>query len=227
MSSLNQLAAAHRTLLVLDTASARTQAGLIQPGHPPAWTVSEGEANSTLFQCIERVLGGRSVQEIDAFVFCEGPGSILGIRTAAVALRTWSALRTGGAPMYAYRSLDLVARELVRRGTPPPFNVIADARRDSWHCVEVRSDGPAPLRRVPAGELAASSAALFTPAGFRAWTQPPRPAQPCAYDLAALFAALADADCLHPTATPDAFLYEDPAYQTWTPEIHRAPTSVR
>jgi tRNA threonylcarbamoyladenosine biosynthesis protein TsaB len=217
--------AAHRTLLVLDTASTRVQAGRLGAGLTPAWAAGTEAANAALFQCVDRVLGGRRIEEIEAFAFCEGPGSMLGIRTAAVALRTWTALRAGTVPVYAYGSLDLVARDLACRGEPGPFQVIADARRDSWHCVEVRAGGAVqPLVRVPAGALAGRSGPLFSPAGFRTWAQPPRATQACAYDVAVLLAALVDQDCFHAVTAPDALLHEEPVYQTWTSGIHRAPS---
>lgn len=225
MFSLASLLAAHRSLLALDSASARVQAGWLRDGAAPVWAEAETEAGAGLFDCAGRALaaGGAAWGEIGAFVFCEGPGSILGIRTAAMALRAWAAVADAPRPVYAYRGLELVARELARHATAP-FAVIADARRDAWHCVQVSAEGQIhPLRRVPAAELAAIPGGLFMPAGFRAWAAPPRPAQTCAYDLAALFAGQPGAEIFRAAPAPDAFLPEDPLYQTWTPRIHRAP----
>lgn len=221
MSSLRELLAAHPTLLLIDSASARVQVGLWTGGEPgktdriePAhWLVSDTEASTGLFACVETVLSnhGLRVADVQAFVFCEGPGSVLGIRTAAVALRSWHVINPSAA-LYCYQSLDLVARALAR----PEVSVIADARRDTWHVAQLG----APLRRATPAELQGE---LVMPEHFRHWTALPAGVASTSYDLAALLTATHDADLFRATAEPDAFMHEDPSYVTWTPQIHQAP----
>lgn len=215
MSSLRQLLAEHPTLLLIDTASARVQVGLWTTGeaHPPRWLVSDTEASTGLFACVDTVLreAGLRIADVGTFVFCEGPGSVLGIRTAAVALRAWRVIQPK-AVIYSFQSLDLVARSLKR----PEVGVIADARRDTWHVTRVGS----PLRRMTAAELGGE---LVMPEHFRHWTALPAGVGTTGYDVAALLAALPDADLFRASAEPDAFMHEDPSYVTWTPQIHQAP----
>jgi tRNA threonylcarbamoyladenosine biosynthesis protein TsaB len=138
-----------------------------------------------------------------------------------VALRTWCVLRVR--PVYAFCSLTVVAQSLTLTQNKRDFAVIADARRDSWHHVDIDANGAiSPLKRLP---TAALSGTLFTPEGFRHWTQPPATLQVVPYSLAALLPPLADVELFSPTAEPDAFLHEEPVYQTWTPQVHRAPSS--
>jgi len=168
------------------------------------------------------------VRDLGACVFCEGPGSILGIRTAAMAVRTWQAVLDHPLPAFAYRSLELVAHSLIASGTRPPFAVIADARRETWHWVEVSADRIVhPLRRIARAALGDFVGDLFMPAGFRAWSAPPRAAAEVPYSLAALWRGQERTDLLQAAPQPDAFLYEDSAYVTWTPQIHRAATRLR
>jgi tRNA threonylcarbamoyladenosine biosynthesis protein TsaB len=99
--------------------------------------------------------------------------------------------------------------------------VIADARRDSWHCVAVDGAGAiSPLHRIPTAVLAGD---LIMPEGFRHWASPPAPVQTTPYSLASLLPGIADVELFDPAAEPDAFLHEEPVYLTWTPKIHRAP----
>lgn len=215
MSSLRHLLAEHPVLLLIDSASARLQIGLWTPGqNAPRWLSSDVEASTALFACVETVLteAGLRVAGVSAFVFCEGPGSVLGIRTAAVALRAWKVINPA-AKIYAYQSLDLVARSLTAR---PDVSVIADARRDSWH---VAQQGQ-PLRRVPTAELRGD---FVMPEHFRHWTALPEGVATVPYDLDALFVALIDADVFRSAPEPDAFSHEDPSYIVWTPQIHQAP----
>jgi tRNA threonylcarbamoyladenosine biosynthesis protein TsaB len=151
-----------------------------------------------------------NVGEMGAFLFCHGPGSILGIRTVAMALRTWQVLAPR--PVFAYSSLALVAQALGR----PDVSVIADARRDSWHRFQL-GDTP---QRVATADL---TGALVMPENFRHWSAlPPNVAQ-TPYTLADLLRSVANADLFRATDAPDAFLHEEPSYVTWTPQVHRAP----
>ncbi len=223
MSSLSQLLARHGRLLVLDAASTRVQVGLIRPGVPDRWRSVEDEAGTGLFKAAEDQLAeaGSRLDEIGAFVFCEGPGSMLGTRTIAMALRTWQVLKPR--PVFAYQSLAVAGRAAWTQQARA-FAVIADARRDTWHVQRVGADGRlATLQRVPAGELPAGE--LLTPDNFRAWAQPPRPAAVCSYDLATIFPALGDGEYFRGTEAPDAFQHEAPEYKKWSAQVHSAATA--
>ena len=210
MPSLRQLLRSHAPLLLIDASSTRVQVGLLGAANRAAqWTALDDEAGVAIFQGIEQL--NVDLAAIRAFVFCEGPGSILGIRTAAMAIRTWQTLAPR--PAFAYGSLALVAAALGR----DEVNVIADARRDTWHVQPLGQK----LRRVPTAEL---SGELIMPENFRHWTPLPPTLARTPYDVAALLARVPDAELFREAAAPDAFLHEEPSYATWTPQIHRAPT---
>jgi tRNA threonylcarbamoyladenosine biosynthesis protein TsaB len=210
MPSLSQILAEHSPLLLIDAASARIQVGVLRAGAPARWSSRAEEAGVGIFECLDEL--GDEVDSMGSFAFCEGPGSILGIRTSAMALRVWNVL--GPRPTFAYVGLAVVARALGRPGQA----VIADARRGHWHRLIL---GGA-LERVPASEL---SGELVTPEGFRHWDPLPVQTKQASYDLAALFALgpVADADLFRPAESPDAFLHEERTYAKWVPQIHRAP----
>src|ERR1043165_7825223 len=140
MPSLRQLAAAHAPLLFLDAAARRVQVGLWDAKGAGRWETADDEAGVAVFRCVEKL--GFPLADAGAFVFSDGPGSILGVRTVAMALRTWTLLKPR--PVFAYSSLALVAHALGR----PDVGVIADARRDAWHHYQIGRG----LRRVPGGE---------------------------------------------------------------------------
>jgi len=212
MPSLNQILAAQAPLLVLDAASARIQAGWLGPEGAGRWETSDEEAGVGVFRCVEAL--GADLEAVRAFAFCSGPGSILGIRTVAMALRAWEAAaeRPAPRPIYAYGSLALLAHVL-GEGVP---GVIADARREAWH-----------VYRPGAGLTRASSEAVpagaVMPDGFRHWKPPPAGTGRVPYVLADLLARAAGGDLFEAVTAPDAFLHEEPSYATWTPQLHRAP----
>jgi tRNA threonylcarbamoyladenosine biosynthesis protein TsaB len=172
------------------------------------WAHSKEEAGVGVFRCLESL--AVDLQSVRGFVFANSPGSILGIRTVAIALRVWRA--SASTPVFGYHALALVAESQDRRDV----TFIADARRGAWHACR---KGEAP-RRTAAGEL---SGALAMPVGFRHWTPPPETAEGVPYRLEDLWPKAADADLLRPTEDPDAFLHEAPTYVTWTPQVHTAP----
>jgi tRNA threonylcarbamoyladenosine biosynthesis protein TsaB len=210
MPSLRQILREASPLLLVDAASTRIQAGVLASSASARWSSSAEEAGVALFDCLDSL--DVDLGSIRGFAFCEGPGSILGARTSAMAVRTWNALRPR--PTFGYLSLALVARALGRPGVA----VIADARRGRWHRF---ADG-GPSETVPASEL---SGETVTPEGFRHWQPLPPGTTEVGYVLASLFAqpAVAEADLFRATDDPDAFLPRAPSYATWTPQIHRAP----
>lgn len=209
MPTLRELLRDHAPLLVVDAASARVQVGTMSAKLPDArWQTSDDEAGVAIFRCAEQL--GVELGAVRAYVFCEGPGSVLGIRSVAMAIRAWGVLQPR--PVFAYASLALVAHDIGR----PEVGVVADARRDSWHLYQIGRG----LRRVASGELAGE---LVLPENFRTWSKLPHPLTRVPYELASLLPRVIDADVFHATDAPDAFLHEEPSYVTWTPQIHRAP----
>jgi tRNA threonylcarbamoyladenosine biosynthesis protein TsaB len=222
MPSLRQLLDTHRTLLLIDSASACVQVAVLRKDTEPVWSAKLGEAGELIFSNVNDVLArsGLELEAVDAFIFCDGPGSVLGIRTAAVAVRTWCVLQAR--PAYAFCSLAVVAHALALTDDRRDFAVIADARRDTWHRVAVDADRTiSNLHRLP---TAALDGDFVIPDGFRHWTPLPPHVEIAPYSLAALLPATADVVLFCEAAEPDAFLHEEPVYQTWTPKVHRAPS---
>src|SRR5512133_656309 len=168
MPALQDILAAHSPALLLDAASSRIQVGWLEkvagPAASPAVAMrgetSGAEATTAVFEGVSRL--GRNPSDAAAFLFCDGPGSVLGIRTVAMALRTWNVLKPR--PVFAFCSLALVAHALGR----PELGIIADARRDSWHHYRIGRG----LRRLPAAEV---NGELVMPEDFRHWSPLPAP----------------------------------------------------
>lgn len=214
MPSLREVLEVHGPAVLLDAAATEVHAAWLCAGAPPRWARRSAEAGSGLFDALGEL--GVAIAQANAFIFCEGPGSILGIRTSAAAIRTWQVLRRR--PAFSYRSLELIARTESR----PGLTVIADARRQLWHALACDSDGrPGALQRLPVDQL---TPPLAMPEGFRHWSPlPSAPVEPLPYDLPRRWARAVEADLLRPVAEPEAFLHEPPQYATWTPRVHQAP----
>lgn len=224
MPALAQILASHGCILVLDAASTTVQVGLLRTAVAPIWHSSTGESGQSIFTCSESCLRDASVtlREVRAFIFCEGPGSMLGVRTVAMAIRTWQSEIPR--PAYRYQSLAIAAVGEWDSKERHNFTLIADARRDTWHCLAVDADcRMQALRRVATADLPAEE--LITPENFRAWSKLSRPVSTCSYDLAKIFPLLASGDFFHETSAPDAFQHEAPDYKRWSAQTHSAATA--
>jgi tRNA threonylcarbamoyladenosine biosynthesis protein TsaB len=210
MPCLSQILLDHSPLLLIDAASEKIQVGLLDAAARPRWSSRKEEAGVGVFECLDEL--DVEIDSVRAFAFCEGPGSILGIRTSAMALRMWNVLRER--PVFGYFGLAIAAEAVGRPGVA----VIADARRGMWHRL-VRGGV---MERVPAADLTGE---LMTPDGFRHWDPLPPGTAVTSYDLASLLGmpSVAAADLFRATPAPDAFLHQEPSYARWTPQIHRAP----
>jgi tRNA threonylcarbamoyladenosine biosynthesis protein TsaB len=192
---------------MIDAASSLVQVGRLETNGSSRWETSTDESGVAVFQSVEKL--GIDPQDVSAFIFCDGPGSVLGIRTVAMALRIWTTLKPR--PIFAYSGLAMVAHAMGRR----EVGVIADARRDLWHHYDLERG----LRRVPAAELTGE---IVMPENFRHWSALPAHVTRVPYSLPDLLPRVWDFDLLRATDAPDAFLHEEPSYVTWTPRIHRA-----
>jgi tRNA threonylcarbamoyladenosine biosynthesis protein TsaB len=208
MPSLRQILAVHAPLLLIDAASSEVHAGWFDEVEKVRWTASVEESGVAVFRCIEEL--GIDPGKAGAFLFCEGPGSALGVRIAAMAIRVWCV--AAPRPIFAYRSLELVAET----EAPSGAGIIADARRDSWHLC-TRDN---PLRRVPAEDLAGK---LLMPEGFRHWSPLPAGVEFVPYDPPGRWRRAADAALFRETDAPDSFQHEERNFAAWAPKIHRAP----
>lgn len=99
---------------------------------------TEEGALEGLWYATEKALGEArlSLGEIKSFAVCVGPGSMLGIRITALAVRTWSALATR--PIYVWETLPVLAQVLLKRGgRTKPFLALTESRMKRWHAIHV------------------------------------------------------------------------------------------
>ncbi|HCJ11693.1 MAG: hypothetical protein A2Y14_03920 [Verrucomicrobia bacterium GWF2_51_19] len=92
--------------LVIDSSLGTTQVGL-GFGMEGDCLTSETPTLESLFQLIDSLLQTHalSLDRLGAIVYCEGPGSTLGIRIACMAIRTWKMLFPT-LKIYSYRNLE-------------------------------------------------------------------------------------------------------------------------
>ena len=118
------------------------------------------------------------LDEIRTIAYCAGPGSMLGLRTAAMGIRAWQA--TGildSASIYSFTSLQIGA-ELVgsqEEEAEEDFLLVTDARRNSWNAIERKSGEIGEVKLISNESLEAFSGRIYTLTHFPSWAQPAKP----------------------------------------------------
>ncbi|MDR1498582.1 MAG: hypothetical protein LBS59_09345 [Puniceicoccales bacterium] len=215
-------------VLFLDAAGREVFVGVWQAG---AWLACRRDgvmisANESLFALTELVLADSAVRLGDcaAFVYAEGPGSILGIRTVAMALEIWRGVhRQNARPVFAVGSLLLAARLLLRSGlVDREFSLLSDSRQGFWNALAVRQGVPMDCFE----EISAAGITGFPPPFFHI-ARRGHPAPPVEYNpfptglLERDPAVLLQQGLLRETDTPDAANIAV-HFVKWTQERHRA-----
>ena len=207
--------------LVLDgSARAGVRVGVLSGGRWVGQGVSPDGALEGLFGCVESALADAGVKltDIRSFALCVGPGSVLGIRIAALAVRSWSALEPR--PIFVWESLAGIARSALAAGEQGPFLVAVESRLKRWHALEVAADGAlgSPFE-AEAAELNASGRRVLASSEAAAAVLSSHVA--VAHPWSALPAFFSHPGFLRAEPRPDASNVAND-FATWSGERHRA-----
>jgi len=142
-----------------------------------ATRVNLEDASIALFSSISDLLSEISLplEELKAIAYCAGPGSMLGLRTAAMGIRAWQA--TGileKVSIYSFTSLQIGA-ELASSQEVADFLLVTDARRHSWNAIERKNGDIGEVKLISNESLEAYPGPIYTLTNFPSWAQPAKP----------------------------------------------------
>lgn len=216
-------------LLAIDTASSRTWVGLKTEPGSLVEQASEDDPSRALFPLVESLLEETSLSlaSLASIVFCEGPGSMLGARTAVMSLRSWKGIDISAAnSVFAYHSLAMGKLLLEKKNLlSTPALIVTDARRDSWHALDSTETDTrsASISLLPTSELEADPRPAHTFPQFIRWTQTSKPFVEHDYHPAPVFADESFLSIVHPTDQPTPLVLRASDFKKWTPRFHSAP----
>ena len=212
-------------LLLTDCSAPGVRAGILGETGWLAYENLEGETGSALFHAVEALLTktGLSLEDMQSFAYCAGPGSTLGIRINSMALRTWNSLGTSPKPIYAYRSLVaatvLIRSELKESG---PFTVLSDLRRRSWNALAVDEHAtPGEIQIVEEDVLPAWPEPRFFIQQRIHTPGIPHGATVIRYDLETIGPMAEFLATLTQVDSPKVFQTTTTKFKKWTPTRHR------
>ena len=193
--------------------------GVLSGGRWVGQGLSPDGALEGLFGCVEVALAEAKLKlsDIRSFALCVGPGSVLGIRIAALAVRSWSALEPR--PIFVWESLAGIARSALTAGEKGPFLVAVESRLKRWHALEVSADGSlgAPFE-AEAAQLNSSGHRVLASSEAAAGVLTSHVAVP--HPWSALPTFFAQSGFLREELRPDAMNVAND-FATWSGERHR------
>ncbi|MCZ6671865.1 MAG: hypothetical protein O7C75_02895 [Verrucomicrobia bacterium] len=208
-----------------DCSTLGVRVGVLGDGGWLAYRNHSGEVALALFEAVKEVLSQASLSlgQLAGFIFCEGPGSTLGIRINAMALRTWNSLGNKPRPVFAYKSLEAAAI-LVRlsEANDSAFTLFSDLRKNAWNACSGNSDGStSTIEVVPKESLGNwKERRYFIQQRLYSPGAPPE-SEPLNYDLEPLGASDDFINLFQPVEQPAVYQTTTTQFKKWVPQRHR------
>jgi tRNA threonylcarbamoyladenosine biosynthesis protein TsaB len=223
----------HRSLqcgeisLVVDASNPAIFTGILDAsGKWLAQSTNEGMALEVIFPAIKKHLHTSAIElaAIDRYLYCEGPGSTLGLRLVAMALETWRRLSAKPPSLHSYNSLQFVAACL-QLDAPETKDalIVADWKKDAWNAIYIRDQKIQKTAPIEQAELDLWKGPRFHLPQRKGWQAPPANAKTLHYDPSRLPEVLSSDNPLRSVDTVELFASAGPSFQRWTPDRHRAP----
>ena len=216
----------NQTLLLLDASALETQTGLLRNGQWLAFQRSTGETLETLFQGVSRCLAEARLEfaQVDGFLYCEGPGSVLGLRLAGMALNGWRSLPTNkSAPIYAYRSLSAITRLIeLKNGNGQRFHCICKSGKGLWNLYSSGDENTFEnLKTVSKEEIENFREPVYLIPLGRNKETPPGNAEIYPYHIEEIPRLLTSEGIFRKAGNPHVYRIGKSAYAKWSGQRHR------
>ncbi|MEM1221310.1 MAG: hypothetical protein AAGH40_00995 [Verrucomicrobiota bacterium] len=185
----------------------------------------DGVALENIFPLVQEVIDQSKIRidEIKCFLYCEGPGSVLGLRLAAMALETWRQLSPGQTALFAYNSLQLTAHLLAKDLGGTDALLISDWKKDAWNAVRIHEGKVSTNEVVDDAALAQSALPVYHLPQRKGWQTPPESAQALTYEPERIIELISVEPLLKKTDGVELSQKAANTFAKWTPQRHRAP----
>ncbi|WPJ96501.1 hypothetical protein SH580_02135 [Coraliomargarita algicola] len=212
--------------LVIDGSGSTVFAGLLNSQDQWLATIDRtGTPLEELFPAIEEALqqAKLSLADIRSYIYCEGPGSVLGLRLCAMAIEIWTRLYPTSAQLYKYNSLQLTAHTLLH--SKPELHealIVADWKKGAWNALYIREGQVGAAEVIDDAALDACRSPVYHLPQRKGWQSPPANAQTLQYDPAELSKVRKMPTLLQATEGVELYSSGINTFQKWTPARHRA-----
>lgn len=214
-------------LIIIDTASRKTWVGLKLAADHLDYRFEDQDPSKTLFRLVDALLveARLTLSDLAAMALCVGPGSMLGARTACMAIRTWKGIGIAAAQnVFSYSSLEVGALLAAAADESPNQGlVLTDARRSSWNALAYPLEEKGGMTLLPNEDLPSIASSCVTFAEFPNWTQATVALISLSYDPTPIFAGEAFLPLLTPTPDATPLTLRSNEFKKWEAKIHSAP----
>jgi tRNA threonylcarbamoyladenosine biosynthesis protein TsaB len=226
--------------LVIDGSGSSVFAGLLQSGSPKGQSVNKSASSADhwlakierpgapleeLFPAIEIALKEANVQlsDIQNYIYCEGPGSVLGLRLCAMAIETWVRLYPQSAQLFKYNSLQLCAVNL-QHAHPELSNalIVSDWKKGAWNALYIKDGQIGCTEVIDDAGLKAWPSALYHMPQRKGWQSPPPAATTLQYDPSIISEVRQHPALLKSSSGVELYSSGINTFQKWTATRHRA-----
>jgi tRNA threonylcarbamoyladenosine biosynthesis protein TsaB len=207
--------------LVVDASSPDLHSGVIKKEQWLSLKTFQGDTLESLTKLVDECLKESSLnmESIKGFIFCEGPGSLLGLRLSAMAINTWKVLadQTTATPLLCYKSLPALGIQL-QKGKSGFDHVVSPFRKGFYNHYDIKQETLSLIEAETAQSLNGKIAFLpqrrLKEKLNESWQQ-------VTYSLKDLPAIIAKKGLLHQADYADAWVPEETEYVRWSQERHR------
>lgn len=215
-----------RPRLVLDASTKTIALGVFHPGEPDwqAFAEASGDALESIFDLTRKILREAKMELslLSGVDFCAGPGSLLGLRLAAMAVQTWQCLPEHRSwQIRQYCSLAYAAARQIKGGERE-FTILSPFRRDRFNALRVNDANVSTLDLTTPSDLDQLPSPLYWVPNGAVRIPAPEGTAYLNYELSAFpLLAAANPAWLKPVDTPEVYLPEAPAFALWSADRHR------
>lgn len=213
--------------LVLDASCPTTHVSLFQDGNLLSQIDSEENAMESLLSGIQQLIRSANIgiQDIRGFIYCIGPGSILGIRLSIISIKTWCSIhRIAPEFVLKYNSLLLAGLSVSVSGNQPAseFAVISEWKKNHWNVLKMKAGNASEQINVWDDEkIDSCSCPLFQLPQRKLWTGNMVKSTPVEYTLDLLSTPEIRLKVLSPMENWEIYTPEKKEYVKWSRERHR------
>lgn len=209
-------------LPLLVDASSQVQVGIPDSKDWLSLVREEKPALESLFVAIPKSLEeiDAPISAIDAILFCEGPGSTLGLRVAATAVKTILRENEPSPTLFTYNALDLAAI-ICNDFSRPILAPFRKGKRLLRSPISNSAIGSIEVLEEPISE-SLSKEALHLPS-LRSWETLPKGLDVLDYDISHIAGLAGIAPILRPAEIPEVFTPLPAEFRKWKPARDLSP----
>ncbi len=210
--------------LVIDCAGSSIFVGVLD--HKFNWQSQiscEGTALENLFSSVEAALknAGIKLSSLSGFVYCEGPGSVLGLRLCAMAIETWRRLYPNCSELYKYNSLQLSSLILLEDNADlKDALIVSDWKKGAWNSIQIRATYTEKLKVIDDDALKLWNGKLYHLPQRKGWQSPPLEAKTLLYSPERISELRLHTAAFKATDQVDIYNNAANTFQKWTPKRH-------